>query len=155
MKKYLFTLIAMFMCTALSMSAEKTSKEQAFTNQVLSYLRTEGYAPSIDSDGDVKFKVQGDTYYVVVQEYDDGYYVKVEAFMNAEDANRRGVLEACNGTMASYKYVRCWLSGGSICYECAGFFSNLYQFKLMFSNYIDVLQLADKKLKSIYNEYDS
>ena len=31
----------------------------------MGYLTAEGYLPSIDDDGDIKFKVEGETYYTV------------------------------------------------------------------------------------------
>ena len=36
----------------------------------MSFLKTEGFQPSIDSDGDIKFKRQGDVYYVIVSDSD-------------------------------------------------------------------------------------
>ena len=40
-----------------------TLRAQNVKSDVMSYLRNEGYAPSYDEDGDVKFKVQGYPYY--------------------------------------------------------------------------------------------
>jgi hypothetical protein len=40
----------------------------------LEYLRSEGYVPSIDGDGDVVFKYEGRTYYIIVSETDPEYF---------------------------------------------------------------------------------
>lgn len=156
MRKILLTLVALLALAGFSARAEKPARAVSFCNEVKKYLTQEGYAPTIDSDGDVKFKYEGDTYFVCADTYDEGYYVKVMAFMGAESASRRGVLEACNGTMCSYRFVRCYLnSSHDIVYECAGYFDNLYQFKQMFKDYMSVLKSADKKLNEVYSEYDN
>lgn len=156
MRKILLTLVALLALAGFSARAEKPARAASFCNEVKKYLTQEGYAPTIDSDGDVKFKCEGDIYYVYADTYDDGYYVKVMALMNAADASRRGVLEAVNETMRSYRYVRCYLNNSQdVVYECAGYFDNLYQFKQMFPNYMSVLKSADKKLKEVYSEYDN
>jgi len=40
----------------------------------MDFLAQEGYQPSIDSEGDVKFKAEGRTYYVIVDEEDETYF---------------------------------------------------------------------------------
>lgn len=52
----------------------------------MSFLRTEGYAPSYDSDGDIQFKKEGYLYYVIVKDIDDGYsYVEVRVPFGISD----------------------------------------------------------------------
>lgn len=155
MKKYLFTLLALVALCAMPVRAEKNAAEKNFMNQVESYLRNEGYAPSLDSDGDVKFKYQGNTYYVSAEQYDEGFYVKVSGYMGCEDTNRRAVLEAMNKTEGSLKFLRCHMnsSGDQIIYEVAGYYSNLYQFKQMFPNAVEILDLADQRLGENYTDF--
>ena len=38
------------------------------------FLAEEGYAPKFDDDGDVTFKAEGRTYFIVVSETDDEYF---------------------------------------------------------------------------------
>jgi len=40
----------------------------------VSYLREEGYAPEVDKDGDVMFKFEGGTYFVLVDEEDEMFF---------------------------------------------------------------------------------
>jgi hypothetical protein len=42
----------------------------------MDYLRGEGYVPSIDDDGDVRFRYEGGTYYIIVME-DDLKYLRI------------------------------------------------------------------------------
>ncbi len=154
MKNLIFALVAFLSLAGLDASA-KSQRETNFTNQVLNFLKEEGYMPSLDSDGDVKFKSQGDTYFVVASDYDDGCYVKVMGIMGAEDVNVRAVLEACNATVAEYKFVRCYYNSSSqaIVYECAGFFTGIQQFKEIFADYLNILRSADEMLQTKYSEF--
>lgn len=71
MKKLVLALF-MTLCTLGALRA------QSLQSDIMSYLRTEGYAPSYDSDGDIQFKKEGYLYYVIVKDIDDGYsYVEV------------------------------------------------------------------------------
>ena len=154
MKKLVFALAIRLSSVCFGLSA-KTTAESNFTNQVLNYLKQEGYMPSIDSDGDVKFKSQGDTYFVIASDYNDGWYVKVMGLMGAEDVNVRAVLEACNATVAEYKFVRCYYRAkdADIVYECAGYFTNIQQFKALFNNFMSILKSADSMLKDKYTQF--
>lgn len=48
----------------------KSERAQTYSE----YLRNEGYAPSIDQDGDVKFKKEGGTYYILISEQDQEFF---------------------------------------------------------------------------------
>ena len=48
------------------------SQEQlALRNEISKFLKEEGYVPEIDSDGDIRFKSEGHTYYVAVSTVDE------------------------------------------------------------------------------------
>lgn len=76
MKKILYTSIFI----ALSMlypvyswaDGKDFSKEQlALRDEISKFLKEEGYVPELDSDGDIRFKSEGRTYYVVVSTVDE------------------------------------------------------------------------------------
>jgi hypothetical protein len=45
-------------------------------NRYLNFLREEGYTPNIDEDGDVRFRYEGGTYYIIIME-DDPEYLRI------------------------------------------------------------------------------
>lgn len=156
MKKFIVLLLAFIACTTFSLRAEKNQAEKNFTNQVLNYLRTEGYAPSLDSDGDVKFKSEGDTYFVICEEYADGMYVKVLTFLGGEGTARRALLEGVNNGVSSYKFLRAYVGkDNDIVYECASYFSNFYQFKNLFPRFMNVMKAGEKAIISGVSEYSN
>lgn len=79
MKKLVLALL-MTLCTLGALRA------QSLQSDIMSFLRTEGYAPSYDSDGDIQFKKEGYFYYVIVKDIDDGYsYVEVRVPFGISD----------------------------------------------------------------------
>ncbi|MDE7161026.1 MAG: YbjN domain-containing protein [Muribaculaceae bacterium] len=155
MKNLFLALALLIMGAVCSEAAAKTTSESNFSNQVLNFLKQEGYMPSIDSDGDVKFKSEGDTYFVIAHDYNDGWYVKIMGLMGAEGVNTRAVLEACNATVAEYKFVRCYYraQNSDIVYECAGYFTGIEQFKALFEDFMSILKNADSMLLEKYSEF--
>lgn len=62
--------------------------QQDVQNDILSYLKHEGYLPTLDEDGDIQFKMEGIGYFVLTKEVDDADYAYVEvlASFNTDDA---------------------------------------------------------------------
>jgi len=73
------------------------------------YLRTEGYLPVIDVDGDIQFKVAGDNYFIIIDEKDLQFFQIYMGFslgaVTAEDA-----LNAANFSNRRSKVVKVALS---------------------------------------------
>jgi len=67
MKAKVIIIFFILMAVGLStLSAQMTKKQ--LQDMYVSYLRGEGYSPSIDSDGDVNFTAQGQSFYIEVLE---------------------------------------------------------------------------------------
>lgn len=75
---------------------------------IMEYLREEGYVPKIDDDGDVMFKCEGRTYYVILDASDEQFYRLV--FPNFwsidDDAERSGVVAAAQAATAKTKVAK-------------------------------------------------
>ena len=70
----------------LTLGAFGMLRAQSIESEIMSYLRTEGYVPSYDSDGDIQFKKEGCIYYVIIKDSDEGYsYVEVRVPFDASD----------------------------------------------------------------------
>jgi len=74
-------------------------------NIYMEYLRNEGYVPSKDCDGDIQFKVGGDTYFIIVDENDLQFFQVYMGFkmdkISTEDA-----LTAANYSNRTSKVVK-------------------------------------------------
>ena len=72
MKKLLRTLVIMLcFATYLTFNANAqiqtlSSKQYELRNEIQAFIKAEGFQPTIDNDGDIKFKRQGNIYYVII-----------------------------------------------------------------------------------------
>lgn len=60
--------------TSYSQNSEGETKKRILTNYV-NFLKEEGYMPSIDGNGYIKFKIEGSTYCVIIADQDSPAYV--------------------------------------------------------------------------------
>ena len=105
MKKIVFciTIMVCFGCSIFAQSNNLTSSQLAIRNSIQSYLKSEGFQPEIDDDGDIKFKRQGDTYFVKVSATDENpMYVTLSKYYQYSDKISRTKLILFNSEK-SYK----------------------------------------------------
>lgn len=132
-------------------AATKTDEDvENYKASINSYVKTEGYMPRIDSDGDIAFKHDGDPYWVQVSSYDDGYYVTVMTATSVEGRSITKVRRAMDETMRGYKYVRLYSSsdGSVVTVSYSWYCLSIVDFKRMFSNALSVVSLADSQFIS-------
>jgi hypothetical protein len=73
----------------------RESTKQERTRMYRDFLLQEGYAPTIDKDGDVSFKYEGGTYYVLAQEDDEMFFRLIfPNFWSIESRSERAKVKA-------------------------------------------------------------
>lgn len=65
------TIMVCFGYSVFAQSKDLKGSQLAIRNSIQSYLKSEGFQPEIDDDGDIKFKRQGGTYFVSVSATDE------------------------------------------------------------------------------------
>jgi hypothetical protein len=98
------------LCGAASASAQTYTKRQ-LQETYSAFLRTEGFRPEITQSGNVRFRREGRSYVIFVEENDPTYFRLVLAF-SAEDKSlqaRIRRLEGCNVASAEVKVVKVFL----------------------------------------------
>ena len=108
-------LAAVALCTALvigtgSASAQTYTKAQ-LQETYSAHLSIEGYRPEITQSGNVRFRREGRSYVIYVDEDDPTYFRMVLAF-SAEDKSpqaRLRRLEGCNTASAEVKVIKAFL----------------------------------------------
>lgn len=112
MKKFFMLAVSMLVLTATSflnnVSARDLNSEQlALRNEIMSFLKEEGYMPEIDSDGDIKFKSEGNNFYVTVSATDENpmYVTLFRVFSNPDDYSADVLLRATK-SLNHYKGVK-------------------------------------------------
>ncbi|MCM1378010.1 MAG: YbjN domain-containing protein [Clostridium sp.] len=153
MKKILFIIMAVIATIFTSQASDElTGRGLTLRNNIQNYLRSQGYSPEIDSDGDIKFKYEGKSYYVSIEKYGDEFYVETYGVMGIEDTNRHNVLEAANTAQKSLKFVRINVSTTTVSYGCVQAISSVAQYERLFEDFIYICKTARERLIENYED---
>jgi len=90
-----------FVFPAFSQGWSKVDLQNAY----MEYLRQEGYLPTIDADGDIQFKVSGDTYFIIVDDRDLQFFQVYTGF-KMDTVSQDAALSAANSSNRSSKVVK-------------------------------------------------
>lgn len=152
--KKIMLFVMLLLATMPLVAEELTQEEKRFRSQIQSYIRDEGYSPYIDTDETVTFKYEGDTYWVVVEEYKNGFYVTFNMSLGMEDANVRDALIAADETMSELKFLRIYRTSSkkSLMIQVAGYYTSINQFKEMFSSMLYIVSEGEQRLQDKYSE---
>ncbi len=112
---------------------------------IISFVKAEGYMPKLDSDGDIAFKHDGDSYWIQSSSYDDGYYVTVMTMTSVEGENINTIRKAMDDTARGLKFVRLYSSPDAkvVTISYSWYCISIVDFKRMFSNALSVVSTAD------------
>lgn len=140
MKKFILFFLIAFVSVSASYASDTTGRASTFAGQIKSYLRSEGYAPDVDSDNDIFFKYEGKKYYISVENYDNGVYVKTFRFVNGDDYSMSALCKAANEAQRSYKFIRIdVLDNKGVSIGVCQYFSTFTTYKTIFSDMLTVI----------------
>ncbi|MEY3175452.1 MAG: hypothetical protein RLZZ436_3366 [Planctomycetota bacterium] len=111
---------------------------------ILEHIKTEGYVPSIDDDGDILFKVEGRSYFVILDEKDEMFYRLVfPNFWSIEDdEERERVIQAATQASAKTKVAKIFPVKDDTWASIELFLSGPQEFIAVFSRSLSALQSA-------------
>ncbi len=98
------------LCGAAGASAQTYTKQQ-LQETYSAFLTSEGFRPEVTQSGNVRFRREGRSYVIFVEENDPTYFRLVLAF-SAEDKSAQARirrLEGCNVASAEVKVVKAFL----------------------------------------------
>lgn len=123
---------------------------QNLQSMYVDFLTSEGYVPSIDSDGDVNFKVEGTNFYIIVNEEDLGFFQIYQIFGLPTAEQQQNAVAASNYANRSTKVAKTNISsdGKSLIINGEIFVSNPEYFKLVFRRLISAMQRARENFNS-------
>ena len=111
MKRFFITLVlVLLMLPFVSFAqnnSEFNSEQLALRSDLFNFLKEEGFVPELDSDGDIKFKSEGQIYYISVSKANDNpmYVVLYRSFNNPEDYSLETIVMATK-KLNFYKAVK-------------------------------------------------
>ena len=158
MKRYFyFTAFFMFFSALLTFAQDEEQVNKELQEKYISFLKEEGFSPIIDSDGDVKFKNEGETYYI--RPTNDKKYFQVMKILNENDPEKFvDLLKSANATMIEYKQIKIVIykkkdnSGFNGHFKSDNFLGNEDDFKKIFYRSMKVIQASIKFFKEDYNK---
>jgi len=139
-----FMLIFVYMAAEKSIvSNNNTITKKSLQNIYMNYLKTEGYVPAVDEDGDVQFKYEGKWYFITVNEEDPCYFslsIIFENKWNTSKEERSKVLEAINYSNAKCKISKVFMTEKSIFFTIEIPLKNPEDFSEIFNRGLSVLK---------------
>jgi hypothetical protein len=145
MMKKMGLLFCVFLCVA-GWGAAQTKAE--LQEMYMTYLREQGYSPSLHSDGDVTFMIEGRNYYISVNETDPAYFrIVYPGFWEIESEEERrdasAVIMSVNRTTKLAKvYIEAW---DNTYIDASVFLNTPQDFERHFSRMINTIQTARRK----------
>ena len=108
----------------------------------ISFLKREGYVPSIDNDGDVTFKSEGKNYFIVIDEEDPQFFRLIyPGFWKIEkEADRENVSRAALHACAATKCAKVFLVRDNVWASIELFVANPGDFEPIFSRSLSALR---------------
>lgn len=123
------------------------SGQQAVRDNIMSYLREEGYQPSIDSDGDIKFKRQGDVYFVSVSDNDSSpYFVQLSKYFSYNDKLTKTKIGLYAQEINQYKMIKLIAHDNNFRLTAQIFLINSVAFTSIFDRILSAMDAAETEL---------
>lgn len=148
MKRVLFvSLLVFFSMTVFSQNEEQINKNLQL--KYLTFLKTEGFTPSVDNDGDVMFKYEGNTYYIRPMGSVNKF--KLSYYLSSDKSNQLNkLLDAANEVMKDYYNIIITVSEDKkndkyiVIYSVDNFFANENDYEKFLYRCLTVIQNATK-----------
>lgn len=145
MKRIVLSIAGILLLSLFVGKAEekKLNREQlALRTEITKFLKEEGFSPTIDSDGDIKFDADGKTYYVAVSAVDDNpLYLSFFRNFRYPDEYSQDVVFMATKSLNKYKGVKV------TCYD--------YSFQVSAELYLRNAELFKNSFYKLMKQIDS
>jgi hypothetical protein len=145
-KKTVFFLIVLMLVGITCLSAQMSRSQ--LQEMYVSFLKGEGYSPSVDSDGDVNFTAQGHKFYINVMDNDpQSFQVVLSTFLDVGSSSsaKTKAYEAASYATRTTRVARAYMtSGGKIAIDAFIFIAKPEDFKVVLNRLISVILTTRK-----------
>ena len=138
---------------AFAQNEDSDAIKKRVQDSYMQFLKEEGFSPSVDEDGDVKFKMEGVTYYM--QPSDDPLYLSVARFLsNTEKVHDLKIYDAIDKTNREYKVVKVFLSENysNLIIKASNYLHEEDDFKHIFYRCLKRIKNGEDLFKETYNK---
>ena len=151
MKKLSITLVLMTLVCGMTFAQKSfNSTQKQLRDNILSYIKAEGFQPTIDDDGDIKFKRQGDIYYVIMSENDtDPMYVTLSKFFNYGTNLTKTKVTLATTEINKYKMCKLHVLDDSFKLNMELYLKQSSAFTSVFYKLLDIMDSAEDELSEM------
>ncbi len=161
MKKFRL-LLAAFACSLCIVSMDaQTAAQKSFMDEIISFLKMEGYMPSYNEYDEIQFKIEGSTYWISVDEggddapffvnlYRSGYSLEGENCFSYAPA-----VLASNDVTADKKAAKLYCLKTSVRPSAQFFVSGITEFRKVYPRYLSCLKTVFNAFEDKYYEYEN
>ena len=109
MKKFIISfMVALFMFPSFLMAEKDLNAEQLeIRSDLVNFLKVEGFFPSLDDDGDIKFKKEGKSYFFSISSVDTNpFYVSLFRIFDYPSEYSKATFVAATEELNRYKATK-------------------------------------------------
>ena len=121
----------------------------------MEHLRLEGYVPSIDTDGDIQFKVSGDNFFIIIDENDLQFFQIYTGF-SLGSVSAENALNAANFSNRRSKVAKVAISsdGRIVSITAELLLSDPLDFAPVFSRSLSLMRNAENNFLTYLKDLD-
>jgi hypothetical protein len=153
MKKLSVFVALIIICNA-NLNAQMSKQE--LQDMYISYLREQGYQSNIDSDGDVEFRSEGRTFYIIVDSRDlQSFRILFPNFWEIESEEEKAkAVKVANYINRTTKVAKVYLNSkeDNVSMDVNIFIGKPEDFKLFFRRMVDLLLDERREFREKMNE---
>lgn len=153
MRNLLLIAVLLISCNSFAQVNDDNTVKTRLQNKYMQFLREEGFSPSIDGDGDVKFKKEGSIYYL--RPTKDALYFKIACWLtNSNNDHSLKIFEAMNKTISNYKAVQVFLVDdySDVCIQVSNYMASEDDFKDIFYRLLSIVVDSKSFFLEEYNK---
>lgn len=145
MKKILLLFVGAFMLfPSLIGAADLTTQQKQLRASIQSFLKEDGFTPSIDQDGDLAFKIEGKTYYISISAANtDPFYVRFSIYHSYSGSITKSTITKALVELNRYKGVKVLCYDENYVISADNFVRDAEEFKVVFYRLKRVIQALD------------
>lgn len=154
-KKITIFILFISITSVVAVAEEMSFAAKTFRSNIQSFLREEGFAPTVDNDGSLYFKKEGISYWIDVLG-DKPFYVTFHREpLGTDNAPELAVLKAINDVNTNIRAIKCCYMKNHVSFAIESYCYVAEDFKYVFYSYLGILEASNEILKEAYSKYDT
>ena len=159
MKKVMLFMLCLMASTWAFAQKDLNSSQLKLRTEIFNFLKEEGFMPEIDSDGDIKFKRQGGTYFIMIDDANNSpMYLDFAEYISAPEKYSETVLKLASERLTNrYKAIKCNYVASSKTLRVAAemFLRSAEPFKEVFYKLASIMDSLEDEIINTCDEFAS